>query len=95
MKAEKAGHITKDKLQNLFDYLKLFTLLFRVKTVKDLKKKLPTLNQELLKGNNFRDMYKQVYSLFLINSTTLDVDYALALWSALLKGRFNFINELN
>jgi len=40
-------------------------------------------------------MYKQVYFLFLINSTTLDIDYALALWAVLLKGRFNFINELN
>jgi len=71
-----------------------FFQISRVKTVKDLKKKLPILYQELQKSASYKEMYKRVYSLFLINSTTLDIDYALALWNYLLKDRFNFLKEL-
>lgn len=39
-------------------------------------------------------MYKNVYSLFLIGSTTLDIDYAVALWGYLLKDRLNFLKDL-
>jgi len=40
-------------------------------------------------------MYKQVYSIFLIGSTTLDIDYAIALWGALLKDKLTYLNELH
>jgi hypothetical protein len=69
-------------------------LFCRVKTVKEIKTKLPTLRTELNNGNNYRDMYKGVYSIFLIQSTSLDVEYAIALWNGLLNGRFNYLNDL-
>ncbi len=39
-------------------------------------------------------MYKQLFPIFLIKSTTMDVDYAQVLWSALLKDKLLFLNDL-
>lgn len=39
MKAEKAGHITKDKLQNFFDYLKYFTFIIKGQNSQRFEKK--------------------------------------------------------
>ncbi len=37
-------------------------------------------------------MYKQIYSIFLINNTTtMDIDYAIMLWSVLLKDKFIYL----
>jgi hypothetical protein len=39
-------------------------------------------------------MYKQLFPIFLIKSTTMDIEYAQVLWSALLKDKLLFLNDL-
>ena len=39
-------------------------------------------------------MYKLLFPIFLINSTTMDIEYAQVLWSVLLKDKFIYLNDL-
>jgi hypothetical protein len=67
---------------------------FRAKTIKDIIKKIPTLEEEIKKPAVFKEVYRATYPIFLVQFTTLDIDYAEALWSGLLQGKFNYLKEL-